>query len=227
MACESTVRSFRVSLWVALVAAGVAGCGGAGGQTRGSCGKVEPCGGDVVGNWKSAGSCFDPAAVLTQLGDRLAVACPTGATMTVTSSTLNRTISSTFAAEGTYAGMSATTGTVGFDVPRACLGGRTCAELDPAFAPLIQPGVIFDAASCTGDTTCACSFMQNLGDTQSGTYTVSGTVLETMPSTASVPTPTNYCVSGNLMHFINIDPAGPPGSSPPPTVISDVLLERE
>jgi hypothetical protein len=227
MACESTVTFFWLWLWVAPVAAVTSGCGGEGGQTRGSCGKVEPCGGDVVGNWKAAGSCFDPAAVLAQLGNEVGIDCPAGAMMTMTSSTLDRTISATFAAEGTYAGMSATTGTLAFDVPRACVVGRTCADLDGALAPLIQPGVIFDAASCTGDTTCSCSITENLGDTQSGTYTVSGSVLETMPSTASVATRTNYCVSGNLMHFINVDPAPPPGSSPPPTIISDVLLERQ
>ncbi len=175
MECGATANGFlRVWLWAAAVGAVVAGCGGEGGQTRGSCGKVEPCGGDVVGNWKSDGSCFDPAAVLTQLGNRLAIECPTGVTMTMTNSTLNRTISATFGAEGTYAGMSATTGVLAFDVPRACLGGHTCAELDADLAPFIQPGVIFDAGSCTGDATCACSITQNVGSPETGTYTVSG-----------------------------------------------------
>jgi hypothetical protein len=227
MECEPAVRSFRAWLWVASVAAVTTGCGGDGGQTRGSCGKVEPCGGDVVGNWKAAGSCFDSAAVLAQLGNSVGIECPTGATMTMTSSTLNRTVSATFAAGGTYAGMSATNGTIAFDVPQACLGGRTCAQLDSDLSPLIQPGVVFDAARCTGDATCACSITQNLGKAESGTYTVSGSVLETTPSTASAATQTDFCVSGNLMHFINIDPASQPGSSPPPAIISDVLLERQ
>ncbi len=52
-------------------------------------------------------------------------------------------------------------------------------------------------------------------------------MLETTPSAASSATQTNFCVSGNLLHFIDIDPAAPPGSSPAPTIISDVMLEKQ
>jgi hypothetical protein len=38
------------------------GCGGEAGGPGASCGKVQPCGGDVVGAWNMVAVCEDPAA---------------------------------------------------------------------------------------------------------------------------------------------------------------------
>jgi len=53
-------------------------------------------------------------------------------------------------------------------------------------------------------------------------------VLETTPSNAGgAATQTDYCVGGDVMHFVNLDPAIPAGSSPPPTITGDTMLERQ
>ena len=105
-------------------------------------------------------------------------------------------------------------------MPGACLGGGTCRDLEAQLAG------IFDTPSCTGDTACACSVTQDLNSTETGTYTVSGWLLETAPS-AGAATQTNYCVTGNQLHFINVDPATPVVPSPPATITSDTVLERQ
>jgi len=204
-------RSAWACLWAVALVSG--SCGGEGGKARDSCGRVQPCGGDLVGTWKPAGSCFDPTAVLAQVASSAGIQCPSGVTLTLTSSTLNRDITATFAANRTYSGTSVTTGMLAFDVPGACIGGETCGEVGAALA------ASFDAPSCTGNTTCACSVTQNLTSSETGTYTVSASVLETMPS-GGTAVQTDYCVSGSQMHFINIDPATP-------TIISDAVLARQ
>jgi hypothetical protein len=211
-------RSALACLWVAALVS--SGCGGEGGKARDLCGRVQPCGGDVVGTWKPAGSCFDPTTVLAQVESRLDLTCPSGVTLSLTSSTLNRDLSATFAADGTYSGTSVTTGTLAFEVPGACLNGGTCRDLEGAL------GNIFDAPGCAGDATCACSVTQNLNSTETGTYTTSGWVIETTPS-GGATSPSNYCVAGNQMHFINVDPSTPVVPSPPATILSDTVLERQ
>jgi hypothetical protein len=211
-------RSALACLWAAALVSN--SCGGEAGKARDLCGRVQPCGGDVVGTWKPAGSCYDPTVVLAQVASSLGLVCPSGVTLSLTSSTLNRDLSATFASDGTYSGMSVTTGMLAFEIPGACLGGQACQDVATAL------GATFDAASCTGDASCACSATQNLTGNETGTYTVSGWVLETAPS-GGAPTQTNYCVTGNQMHFVNVDPATPVVPSPPATILSDVVLERQ
>jgi hypothetical protein len=217
-------RSALACLWAAAALVS-SGCGGEGGKTRDLCGRVQPCGGDVVGTWKPAGSCFDPTTVLAQVASGLELTCPSGVTLSLTSSTLNRDLSATFAADGTYSGMSVTTGMLAFEVPGACLNGGTCRDLEGAL------GNVFDAVVCTGgtsagDATCACSVTQDLNNTETGTYTTSGWVIETTPS-GGATSPSDYCVDGNQLHFINVDPSTPVVPSPPATILSDTVLERQ
>jgi hypothetical protein len=67
-------------------------------------------------------------------------------TLILMSSTLNRDLSATFAADGNYSGMSVTTGMLAFEVPGACLNGGTCRDLEGAL------GNTFDTVSCTEGT---------------------------------------------------------------------------
>ena len=49
--------------------------GGLGGPNK--CGKVAPCGGDLVGNWRIDGACVDSEAVTNQDIESVKAACPT------------------------------------------------------------------------------------------------------------------------------------------------------
>ena len=66
-------------------------CGGG----SGSCGKVQPCGGSVVGNYSISVACFDDAALTMDLG----MDCPGG---TVKISGLNVSGNASFNADMTY-----------------------------------------------------------------------------------------------------------------------------
>jgi hypothetical protein len=167
---------------------------------------VEPCGGDVRGDWSAVASCFDEATFVTGLSSLLGLTCPSGATVMVTRSTAARTIAASFKADGTYTGTSTLSGSLDVQVPAACIrAGGTCDDLDAALGSVVGPSGGFVAAGCTGvnPNPCACSFIEGGVSNETGTYTISGTVLETTPAGHS-PMPTPYCVSGSYLHFINL-----------------------
>jgi hypothetical protein len=190
------------------------GCGGDGGQT-GSCGQVPPCGGDIIGSWTAAGSCFDSDNFLAYVLVTFEPGCPAGTSPTLTSSNANRALSASFAADGTYSGSQTWSGAIDFDVPATCLGGATCDDLDVAVGRMVDPANGVVAATCTGTTTCACSVTEGGTASESGTYTTSGSTLETTSAAGVNDTP--YCVSGGLLHLVSLSGA---------TVTSDVMLSR-
>jgi hypothetical protein len=190
------------------------GCGVGHGDAA-SCGQVAPCGGDVVGSWTAAGSCFDGDGFLAYVLVAFAPGCPAGTTPTLTSSNANRALSASFAADGTYSGSSTWSGAIDFDVPAACLGGATCDDLAVAVGRMVDPGNGVVAATCAGTTTCACSVTEGGTATESGTYTTSGSTLETTSAGGVNDTP--YCVSGDLLHLVSLTGT---------TVQSDVMLAR-
>ena len=203
------------------------GCGGDDSGQRDPCGQVAPCGGDIVGSWQAAGSCVDAASEVAQLGRTFDITCPDGAQMSLRSSTIARNISASFLAEGTYSGTSTVYGSHTVDIPVACLGGKSCADLDAAFRATVDPprtNVI--GAGCTGDTTCACQMSLGGTTTETGSYSVMGTALETSPSGGVGGGVTSYCVTGTRLHFISIDPSGAVGPTGEPRIGSDTVLQR-
>jgi hypothetical protein len=180
-----------------LAALALLGCGG-GGDAQ-SCGRVSPCGGDVVGTWRAAGSCYDAGNFMAALTTQLALYCPPGVSLTQTASDADRAISAVFAADGTFSGTSTWSGSIQFQVPFACLPGSTCADLDVALGRLVDPSNGLVGTACTGTSDCSCTLSYGGTSSETGTFTISGSTLETAHD--GVVTDTPYCVSGSTLHL--------------------------
>jgi hypothetical protein len=174
-------------------------CGGGGG----SCGKVQPCGGNVVGNYTVSGACFDSAAVTMQIG----MQCP-GASANI--SALNVSGNASFNADLTYSITETISASLSETIPPSCLTANgitiTCAQLDQEIQLLLaqQPGT-YQSAHCSGSGTCTCSFTlaaQTMSET--GTYTTSGTTITTTDSTGTSSS-SSYCAQGNQLHMLQVD----------------------
>jgi hypothetical protein len=174
-------------------------CGGGGG----SCGKVQPCGGNVVGTYNIGTACFDNAALTMEAG----VDCP-GASVSV--SGLNVSGSGSFNADMTYSVTETISASLSETLPASCLTMNgvtfTCAQLDLAIQQLLldQPGT-YQSAHCSGSSSCTCSFVLAPQTTsETGTYTTAGTTITTTDSLGSVSS-SPYCVQGNELHMLQVD----------------------
>jgi hypothetical protein len=204
-----------VALSVALTPI-VSACDGGGG----SCGKVQPCGGDVVGDWNIVGACITSAALENF---DIGLDCPT-ATSSVTG--LNVSGSASFNADLTYTRTQTLSATVQLTIPMSCLmveGGitLTCAQFDQGLqqALAMQPG-LYQSAHCAGSTTCSCTFILSPQTrSESGTYTTSGTTLTTTSSTGATDAD-QYCVQGNELHIPEFDMTMPMGAIQADTVLT-------
>jgi hypothetical protein len=196
--------------------AGSAGAGG--GPTIGgpTCGKVEPCGGNIVGTWKVENTCLANGGLVMDASDICA-----GATLATTSVTGTGT--ETFAADGTYHAMG--TLSIGFKltIPTSCFApGKTCAGLTAE--EQAQPSVT--SASCaTVGPSCVCQLTGGAGD-ETGTWTTSGTTLTTTPTGGTASTDP-YCVQGNELHDIAVDMSMPVGSMGMAKIVGDIVYTRQ
>jgi len=174
-------------------------CGG----SSGNCGKVLPCGGNVVGNYNVSAACFNNAALnMNPIAD-----CP-GATVNI--SGLNVTGSGSFNADLTYSVTQTISASASETIPASCLVMNgvtvTCAQLDQAIQMLLTqaPGT-YQSVHCSGSSTCTCTFVlvpQTTSET--GTYTTSGTTITTTDSTGSSSS-SEYCAQGNELHMLDVD----------------------
>ena len=194
-------RGFVGVLFSVALASVASACGGGSG---GSCGKVQPCGGDVVGNYNISGACFNSAAINMDI----MVDCP-GAS--VNYSNVHVTGTGSFNADLTYSISETVSATLSENIPVSCLseGGLTitCAQLDQ----LLQQSLAMDptsgvqSAHCSGSSSCSCMFVLNsMNISETGTYTTSGTTFTTTSSTGAVSA-SQYCVKGSELHVIDVD----------------------
>ena len=164
------------------VGAGGSGSGGAGNPQCGA----PACGGNLLGTWTFASDCS-----LVGHGDCGEV---------IDASGVHRLGTLTFSANGTYATTETDTGSFIVDEPAVCLGGATCAQFQ---AGLAQETSVFSSATCsTTATGCHC-LLGALGtqQTETGTYSASGTSVTTTSSTGTVNGEA-YCVSGLSLRLI-------------------------
>jgi hypothetical protein len=212
------------SLVAVLAAASLSGCGSdsAGSAT---CGKVQPCGGSVVGSWKISSTCVTSAGVVGLMADF----CPTG---TVTPS-FQVSGNITYNTNATYSGTFTESGTVTLGLPPSCLTDGattfTCAQADAMFKASADPMAV-SSVTCSGSgASCSCKFvMVPQTSTESGTYTTAGTTLTQTASTAGATADDNpYCVQGNELHIIDFDMSMPMGMMGQVTVLSDIVSIKQ
>jgi hypothetical protein len=193
-------------------------CGGG----NGSCGKVQPCGGSVVGNWTISGECFNSASLnMDVMAD-----CP-GAT--VNTSGVKVSGSATFDANGNYTVMETVSLSATETIPASCLSMNgltlTCAQLDQLIKQSVASDpTVFQSASCSGNSSCTCRFTlapQTMNE--SGTYTTSGTSLMLSGSSSAA----QYCAQGNELHLMTLNMTMPMGSMGQANIDTDLVLTKK
>jgi hypothetical protein len=201
-----------------LVLVAVLGCGGGGDS---SCGKVQPCGGDVVGAWKLQSGC----ALGEAATDLIAADLCADATGDV--AIVGGTAAVTFNADQSYV----QTGDVEMEfhltLPMSCFAeGGTCADLKAAYAEAMATDPRFKATTCAASgSACVCNIRLVLDVGESGTYSSAATSLTTR--TAGGPATTaQYCVQGDELHNIDVDMAmpGPMGMA---NITFDTVFKRQ
>jgi hypothetical protein len=192
-------------------------CGGSGG----SCGGVQPCGGDVVGNWTISGECVNTASANMQI----MAECP-GAS--ISTSGIRVTGNVTFNADMTYAVTETISASVRETIPLSCLQSGTtrvtCAQLDQELQmEFAQDPSASISGHCVGSSACTCTFtIPSQTVSQSGTYSTSGTAIIMTGSSSNV----QYCVQGNEMHMMTLNATMPMGSMGQLNIDSDLVLKK-
>jgi hypothetical protein len=196
-------------------AAGTAGSSGAAG-TNGTCGKVQPCGGSLVGSWTVASTCFLQADITPS--DLIDV-CPI-AKLEALSATANGT--ATFTAT-TYVNTGTITVQSRLTMPLSCFGaGKDCAGLQAVY---VDQGFFQSPTCAVQGTSCICALNAVQDAAGSGTYTTSGTTL-TSTDADGTTSADPYCVVGNELHSMDVDPDMPTGPTGMANVQGDTVFTK-
>jgi hypothetical protein len=190
------------------------------GEESGSCGKVQPCGGNLVGNYSVSAACTsDPTG-----GMDFGFNCPEA---TVGTPALGVSGSASFNADLTYTMTTTVSATAQVMFPPSCLASQTggivptCDQINQLVPLLIasMPGTI-QSATCAGGATCTCTVtLVPQTTSESGTYNTSGNTLTTIDSTGQV-FGGQYCVQGSELHYIQVD------ATMPMTILADTVLTK-
>jgi hypothetical protein len=193
-----------------------ASCGGDGGPAdgapvdgspAGACGKVQPCGGDVVGDWKFVAVCqsvSNEAATAANFAANAANSWCVGQTLVGQSPAVSGSFS--FDAAGSYALTLVSGGTIDISLPASCLAGLTCDDTSAGLQSQIDDGAFqmphVTSIACSGSSSCVCRATIEAPHPETGTYTISGNVLNLSPSGAA-PRNQSYCIEGTTLHLVD------------------------
>jgi hypothetical protein len=206
-----------VAIGCGLIVLATFGCGGSG--PAGSCGQVEPCGGDVVGTWTATSGCVNATYAMMSFESGLAGACPT-ATLSATKISVSGSMS--LNSDLTYSSTGTETVSFSVNLPSSCTQGQ-CAALGAYLQSSLGAG---SSASCTGTSSCACSLTEQVNDDDSGTYTTTGSTLTTTSATTGTSAQ-SYCVKDDTLHLVAVDTTmnmGPMGQA---TIDEDTTFTRQ
>ncbi|HXJ23257.1 MAG TPA: hypothetical protein VMT03_23785 [Polyangia bacterium] len=239
----------------ALLVLVVAGCGGGGGaappgesgQRRGdggsdatsdvgapsgdgaapTCGNVQPCGGDVVGNWTFVEECESATSVATIQADFARSVDDTWCALAQLIGIEPQASGSLqFDAAGHYALELIYSGTFDIEYPVSCLVAFDCDDLTAELQSEIDAGVFpvpsASSVSCVGTSSCLCRAAVSAEQSQSGTYSVAGSVM-TLISTNGAVLNKSYCIAGNAFHVL----ATSTGTSGQTSIDSDVVAVKQ
>jgi hypothetical protein len=200
-------------------------CGSSGG---GSCGKVAPCGGDIVGSWTITGACVNNGAVTMQIAQLL----PGCTTATGSVSNVHATGSASFNTDMTYTLTETLSASGQATIPPSCLQvsgfSITCADADLLLQQVIvtMPTGI-QSAHCSGSSSCVCDFTLSPTTTnETGTYTTTGTTLATTADTGTVNS-IDYCVQKNALHMVAVDTTMPMGPMGQVNIDADTVFKKQ
>ena len=243
-------HAFVAALGIWSVVAGCGGSGATGGNGRGGsdggsdpesdalppsgdggaslmCGSVQPCGGDVVGNWTFVEDCESPAnvaAIKTAFANTVdptwcAIATLTGIEPQASGSFL-------FDAAGNYSLDLTFAGFFDIEYPASCLVAFNCDDLTTELQSEIDAGVFpvpsASSVSCTGTSSCLCRAAVSSEQSQSGTYSVSGSVV-TLYSTNGGVLPKSFCIAEDALHILGTST----GSTGQTTIDSDAIAVKQ
>lgn len=168
-----------------------------------SCGRVLPCGGDLVGTWKLETACLDEVLagqfVTSILNESLSC---TGGTARGIRTEASGSIS--FTSDATYNSDMYVSVSLSVALPSSCSDSQngilTCEQLNEWFATLTKKP--FDTFACTSaDSGCNCAVGLSSDFPTMGTYSSSGTTVTLGTERASL---FEYCVRDNELHLMTL-----------------------
>ncbi len=149
------------------------------------------CGGDLAGIWDLSSYCEEGISVAgTQVyGD---YGCA-GATLTTT---VLLTGGFDFAQDGTYSFRTGSAGSFTYDIPAACMGGYSCADIESEVG----------ADTCTPDGAGGCGCAGDIpeyeaDEIQTGTWQTAGSALILTDDVYGYATDVDYCVDGDVLRL--------------------------
>jgi hypothetical protein len=158
----------------------------------GNCGKVSPCGGNIVGSWKITNSCVTNSTI-----NPMNTSCP-GETGKVNSFDYG---TATFNADGTYSTSTGGSASETLTIPKSCVSTITCDQLTMA---LNNTDGGASGTCVTSGSNCDCTFaISAQTSTETGTYTTSGTSITTTPASGTAGT-NGYCVQGSTLYYTSL-----------------------
>ena len=172
-----------------------------------TCGNVQPCGGDVVGNWMFVEQCQSAASIAASKANFSAMAagswCPE---QTLVGIEPQASGSLVLDAAGAYALDLVFGGYIDIDFPASCIAGASCDDATAGFQSQIEQGTFpiptVTSIACSGASSCVCHAAVDRLRSESGTYSVSGSALSFAATTGAV-TNKSYCVAGSRLHILD------------------------
>jgi|HubBroStandDraft_2_1064218.scaffolds.fasta_scaffold584693_1 hypothetical protein len=215
--------------WTTWIAIGVTflGCSSSSGSGADSCGKVAPCGGNIVGTWKVVDACTGSTSGSS--GSPIS-SCPSATTQV---GNVNASGTATFNADMTYSVSVTESASETLDIPMSCLSSGTgttvtCADLATSLGTALGGDDAGATTTCTtSGSSCNCTVtLAGMTDNETGTYSISGDTVTTTPTAAPGTTVStgggSYCVQGSDLHLIAMAMTGPAGATGPSSDIVGV-----
>jgi hypothetical protein len=171
------------------------GCSSSSTGGSADCASVAPCGGNLLGSWTVDESCASSSAEIVPGG------CA-GETAQVTASNVSGAL--TFNADMTYTLTSSGSYTETLTIPLSCFppSGATVACTGINMGGTEDAGTGGIMGSCAiSNSNCVCTVPAPSTATESGTYSISGSMVTTTPTGGSGSMTDSYCVSGNTLHL--------------------------
>ena len=211
------MRALALGLWA--VSGLAMGCSGS--SAGGSCGAVDPCGGDVVGSWSIVDSCLSATGMFSSQKQTFFAGFCTGTGTGAVSddaATASWVGAWSFDASASYAVSILETVHESF----TCNDGESCAMLDTEIKAAQASSPTMQSAGCQPvGGACKCTVDWATFTDEAGSYTAAGTAISLAPTTGAATSQIGYCVKGNTMHWI---PTTDATSGPP---FPDLIAERQ